>query len=173
MECLNRFHLISLAKVRKKMHICKKKIKYFILRDYFTTIETTCGAIVRRSRSFERKWDKNFLPRSRYIIYLQQHKRTAKQIVRAIGEIRTQSNNIPFATYGEADRSNECEIRTQLALEGEITPTDCTDEHIFVAPCPLGRNLIKSFGANIRPLSSVLRNKLPPALRSRSRLNLN
>ena len=32
-------------------------------------------------------------------------------------------------TYGEADRSNECEIRTQRALKGETTPTDCTDEH--------------------------------------------
>ena len=43
----------------------------------------------------------------------------------------------------------------------------------FVAPCSQARrNLIKSYGANIRPLSYVLRNKLPPALRSRSRLNL-
>ena len=32
----------------------QEKINYFILRDYFTTIETTCGAI-------------NFLPRSRNI----------------------------------------------------------------------------------------------------------
>ena len=32
---------------------------------YTTTIETTCAAIVRRSRSFERMWDKNTMPRSR------------------------------------------------------------------------------------------------------------
>ena len=35
----------------------------------------------------------------------------------------------------------------------------------FVATCSQARrNLIKSYGANIRPFSYVLRNKLPPLL---------
>ena len=34
-ECLNRFHLISLAKVRKKMHMRKKKNKIFYFKRLF------------------------------------------------------------------------------------------------------------------------------------------
>ena len=142
------FIWFRLQRYKKKCICARKKIKYFILRDYFTTIETTCGAIVRRSRSFERKWDKNFLPRSRNIF----------------------NNNINVRRSRSFERMWDKNI---LRAQGRKTPTESTNEHIFVAPCPLGRNLIKSFGTNIRPLSSVLRNKLPPALRSRSRLNLN
>ena len=106
------FIWFRLQRYKKKCICARKKIKYFILRDYFTTIETTCGA----------------------------------------------------------DRSNECEIRTHCTLKGEKLPRIA---RISTERClkllAFGRNLIKSFNANIRPLSSVLRNKLPPLLISPER----
>ena len=59
------------------------------MKIYLTTIETTCAPINSLGRS-KNKYQQ-----------LKQHKPTT----------------IPLATYGGADRSNGCEIRTQRALE--------------------------------------------------------